>query len=397
MVDIHKYQRQLDRTIENIKKSNLINEENKQTILGFYRFCLTDGISAGKVLRYIDDAYKLAKWVKKDLPELTKTDMEEVIIQLDKQGYAEWTKYCFKVSLRKFFKWMRNSGDELPPEVKWIKMRQKNCNNKLPEDLITEEEVKKMITHARKARERSLIAVLYESGCRIHELLNLRMKHITFDTYGGVISVSGKTGSRRVRLVTSVVYLQDWLNEHPCHDDPEAFIFIKHGTSAEIVGYDRVRHLLTRIAKSAGIKKKVNPHNFRHSRASLMANHMTEAQLKEIFGWTQASRMASVYVHLSGRNTDQAVLKMYGRYIEHEKTIQPLTPIDCFRCKKLNEPTNKFCKVCGIVLDDKARMEFLQKEFEQRQANQLMDSLMKDKEVLEFLTKKLKESRLPAE
>jgi site-specific recombinase XerD len=263
MVDIHNYQRQLDRTINNIKNSKLINEDNRKTILGFYRFCLTDGLSAGKVLRYVDDAYRLARWVNKDLVTLTKTDIEEVIILLDKQSYSEWTKYCFKVALRKLFKWMRNSQDELPLEVKWIKMRQKNCNHKLPEDLLTEEEVRDMIVKANRPRERALIAALYESGCRIHELLNVRMKHVSFDNYGAVINVSGKTGSRRVRLVVSVPYIQDWINNHPFKNNPESFVWIAHDESMRIMGYDRVRLLLTRIAKRAGVKKNSSVNTLR--------------------------------------------------------------------------------------------------------------------------------------
>jgi integrase/recombinase XerD len=43
-----------------------------------------------------------------------------------------------------------------------------------------------------------------------------------------------------------------------------------------------------------------------------MANYLTEAQMNVYFGWTQGSDMPGVYVHLSGRDIDDAVLNANG-------------------------------------------------------------------------------------
>jgi len=43
-------------------------------------------------------------------------------------------------------------------------------------------------------------------------------------------------------------------------------------------------------------KKRVNPHSFRHARATHLANHLREDQMKEFSGWTQADEMGSIYV-----------------------------------------------------------------------------------------------------
>lgn len=43
-----------------------------------------------------------------------------------------------------------------------------------------------------------------------------------------------------------------------------------------------------------------------------MANYLTEAQMNDYFGWVQGSGMPSVYVHLSGRDVDDAILKANG-------------------------------------------------------------------------------------
>lgn len=99
----------------------------------------------------------------------------------------------------------------------------KNCDS--AEHMLTEEEIKKLIDFAPSVQEKALIATLYESGCRIGELIFLKIGHVKFDDHGAQLFVTGKTGLRRVRVVASVPYLIEWLNKHPLKDDSEAFFW----------------------------------------------------------------------------------------------------------------------------------------------------------------------------
>jgi len=87
--------------------------------------------------------------------------------------------------------------------------------SKLPEELLTEEEIKRMIEVANHPRDKAIIAVLYDTGTRIGEMGSLKIKHIVFDQYGAILTVNGKTGMRRVRIIFSVPYLASWLDIHP--------------------------------------------------------------------------------------------------------------------------------------------------------------------------------------
>jgi integrase/recombinase XerD len=390
MEDIHNYKKRLEQALIRLERAEII-KENRTYIKEFSQFCVANGISAGKVMRYIDDLVILSKWANKDLKECNRKDIEAVILKLEQSSYAEWTKYGFKIGIRKFFTWIRNT-EGYPEEVRWIKLSFKNGKRKLPEELVTEDEVKRMILTTNKVRDKALIAVLYESGCRIQEVLTIKIKSIIFDQYGAVINVSGKTGSRRVRLVFAVPYLQEWLNNHVEHDNPESYVWI--GKKSKLISYPSVRKVLQRIAKKAGVNKKVNPHNFRHSRASYLANHLTESQLKEVFGWAQASKMASVYVHLSGRNTDEAILRVYGKKIDVETKKDNLVPKSCPRCKTENEATHKYCKLCGMILDEEERTLLLQNEAQNKDIDKVMNALFKDKDVLALVAQKIKEVKL---
>jgi integrase/recombinase XerD len=88
--------------------------------------------------------------------------------------------------------------------------------------------------------------------------------------------------------------------------------------------YGAIRMQLTKISRKAGITKKIHPHLFRHSRATYMANYLTEAQMNAYFGWIQGSDMPSICVHLSGRDIDDAVLKANGIIEKDVSTVDIL-------------------------------------------------------------------------
>ena len=73
--------------------------------------------------------------------------------------------------------------------------------------------------------------------------------------------------------------------------------------------YIRVK-ILEKPWEGAGIEKPVDPHHFRHSRATYLANYLTEAQMCEWFGWVRGSRVPGRYVHLSSRDIDRACKTM---------------------------------------------------------------------------------------
>jgi phage FluMu protein Com len=154
--------------------------------------------------------------------------------------------------------------------------------------------------------------------------------------------------------------------------------------------YAALRITLERIAKKAGIHKKTNFHNFRHSRATYLANHLTEAQMKEFFGWVQASDMASIYVHLSGRDVDNALLKVYGIKKPEEQEESQLNPKKCPRCQEINQFTNVYCNRCGTPLDEFVRNQKIQHDIEIEKTNKILDRLLEDPQFREIFLCKLK-------
>lgn len=390
-MDIHNYKQRLVRTVANIKESS-ISEANKKLILGFHDYGFREGLSVCKIERYLYDLFRLAKMLNKDLSEATRADLEKIVTDIEKNVWTPHTKHTFKMMMRKFYRWVEGIDEKgvYPERIKWLRCTIKNNHHKLPEELLSEDDIKLMVNNCANPRDRALIAVLYESGCRIGEIGSIRVKDISPDEYGVRITVSGKTGSRRIRLISSAPYLQEWLNAHPGNRNPSDFVWLRKG-GHETLTYTRITVILKEVALRAGIRKRIYPHLFRHSRATYLAKHLTEAQMKDYLGWTQSSKMAAIYVHLSGRDTDLAILKLNGIKTEEEKQDTKLKPKECPRCKTINEFSNRFCKTCGMVIDEHEKEEIMKQDLKRGKMDDLMNDLVKDREFLELMIKKIKE------
>nr|MBI4157080.1 tyrosine-type recombinase/integrase [Candidatus Woesearchaeota archaeon] len=389
-MDLHNYKRRFDRILERLKESD-ISDEDKEWIHKFKDYCLCRGISYGKIDSYVFYAMKFVNMLGKHIKDATKEDIVRVMASLNQTAMTEQSKTTFKVMVKRLYKIVRGleDSDELPAEVKWIKIGLKDNHKKLPEELLTEEEIEKIVRSADCLRDKTLLSVLAESGARCSEIGTMKIKHISFEEYGARINIHGKTGSRKILIISSTPYLQEWINQHPDNDNPEAFLWYNFN-GGELLCYAQINHILKRAAQKAGIKKRVYPHLLRHSRATWMAsNSVGEAVMKQYLGWTQGSRMAGIYIHMSGRDTDQAILKINGMEVENKKTKIILKPQNCIRCKTNNENSNKFCKLCGLVLDKEEADNILKEDFERQQADEIMDKLVKDPEILELIKKKL--------
>lgn len=206
--DIHNYSRRYEIALRLLRESS-ISSRNKDLIERFCNDCFSQGITVGRIQKYAYILRKIAEWLEKDFDKATEDDIKRIVVVINTSSFTEWTKHDYKRSIKKLFRWL---GKE--KEVSWLKCGNIK-NKKLPEEILTDDDIKRLINAATSARDKALIAVLYESGCRTGEFLSMRIKNISFDRYGAVIVVHGKTGYKRVRLVSSVPYLVEWMNMHP--------------------------------------------------------------------------------------------------------------------------------------------------------------------------------------
>ena len=312
MMEIHNFKRRFERRMELVEQSGL-SPEDKALLFKFKDYCLCQSISYGKIERYMIDIMKYCKMLKKPITNATKEDVMRVVAEYSQEGYSEETKKGFKIMLRKLYRLVHGIDEKgvYPEEVKWISIHISQNHRLLPEELLTAEEIQNIVRQAVCVRDKALIVCLSESGCRVGEIGTMQIKHISFEQHGARLTVQGKTGMRKILVINSAPYLREWINHHPLNNNPDAPVW-HHAQQNGFLSYGRIARILKTAAKRAGIKKRVHPHLLRHSRATALAVIMSDSSMKNYLGWTQGSKMAGIYIHMSGKETDDAILKENG-------------------------------------------------------------------------------------
>ena len=332
------------------------------------------------ILRYLPPDAKLA----------TKGDIGRAVLAInnakrrDMHGnetnvdIATISKRKQKQTLKAFYRWLYNS-DEFPSVVKWIKV-DSDTLRKLPEDMLSEEEIKFLIQNCKNLRDSTVIALLWDTGMRIGEFLGLRIKDITLAKTISHVKVYGKTGGRQVPLTFSVPYLVNYFNNFRGNARPEDPLFttFEHNTVSNTpMDYPHVSKLLHDLKERTNFPKRLYPHLFRHSRATHYANFLTESQAKVFFGWTGASSMMARYVHLGGRDIDNAVFRANGIELDpNGESLKPKPSVKtCEKCREINEITAKYCIRCGTDLEKSMVKEVLDVGIVQKETDVLKKAI----------------------
>ena len=195
-LDIHNMDKKLNQAIEFLKKGGVqkkakvavkpITEKNIKLILDFYKIRTLDGKSKGTRHRELHMLIIMARMLDKDFDSASKEDIKQLVLRINSSDkYSLWTKCKLRLLFRQFYKWMKFGDDymlhdEFPEEVRWIKRNFKKSDEPqiTSKDILNEDEMKKLIDTAEHPRDKTFISILTESGARIAEIGNLRIKDV---------------------------------------------------------------------------------------------------------------------------------------------------------------------------------------------------------------------------
>lgn len=181
---------------------------------------------------------------------------------------------CTKIrAMKRFFKYLEDSGTILINPAEYIKEPKKET--RLPRSILSEDEVGRILAQPRLntingVRARAVLEVLYSTGIRLEELMNLTI--FDCDLQGGLLRVKGKFS--KDRIVPLGKHAVRFLKEYLTHVRPQ---YTKKNKTVKNLFVSRfngplskqVIELMVRdYATKAGITKKVTPHTFRHTFAT---------------------------------------------------------------------------------------------------------------------------------
>jgi hypothetical protein len=278
----------------------------------------------------------------KSFREMTKQDILAYLNNLRKSSLEDpanrWigTYNGRQMILLKFFKWLYHPDDDYrkrltPTCMQGIrKLPRKEKTSYKPSDIWEAREHAIFLKYCPYKIDRCYHALANDMSARPHEIMNLKVRDIKFSVtdegihYAEVRITQGKTGPRTVPLIDSLPFLKEWLEEHPMGQISNSYIFISqgnnHGSKLTIDGlsshYDYYKtkyfpNLLKDTTVSeydkALIKnmltKPWNLYVYRHSALTEKSQILSESVLKDHAGWTMSSKMAQIYIHLSGESS----------------------------------------------------------------------------------------------
>lgn len=377
-----------------------VREQDRRAIQAFLRHIKAHGISTGRQAKYVNELHRCAQLIRVPFRKAKRRDMEDLITRLsdheyptrDGQGneirrhYSPATMLDFRMTLRRFQKFVRYGDTDpttpFPDEVVWMRGGIKPSERREPE-FFTDGEVEALIRAADSVRDKALIAVAGEIGTRVSELLLVRLGDVQFDDAGAILHIPrGKTGSRTLRLISSVALLADYVSSHPFRSsDPEAPLWLTSCSNHQNqplswVGCSR---LLKIAAKKAGIKKsRIHMYMFRHGSATRNAKYLSDAELRLMYGWSPSSRMPAVYIHLSGGDLDEKYQQVYGSGRPVEPPKPSFAPVICPRCQEKASPGMLYCPKCATPLDQGERSKIaVQEENTKKEVSELKGLLEK--------------------
>ena len=175
-----------------------------------------------------------------------------------------------------------------------IRIKRPKKNRYMP-DILSREEVSDMIRLTNNFKHKAILTVLYSSGMRREELLNLKITDI--DSNRMLIRIrNGKGNKSRDTLLSKNALL--FLRKYYVEYRPEMYLFESWEKGAPYSG-SSVINIVRKAAKLAAITKHIYPHSLRHAFATHLLEQGTNLKIIQKLLGHGSLRSTSVYLHLA--------------------------------------------------------------------------------------------------
>ncbi|MDO9633469.1 MAG: site-specific tyrosine recombinase XerD [Paludibacter sp.] len=283
--------------------------KNKRSMIGifeeyYYYLKFEKGLSDNSFAAYKRDLKKLSDYLadaKIDVEHASPEHLHDFIIEISTMGIHPRSQARIISGVKSFYHFLiyKNKRDDDPTEL----LESPKIGLRLPEVLAVDE-IDKMIaaidlSKPEGQRNKTMLEVLYGSGLRVSELINLQISNLYLDE--GYMLVEGKGSKQRLVPLSqlSINQILLWKIDRNALDikkGHENFVFLNRR------GKQLTRAMIFTIVKDlaelAGIRKKVSPHTFRHSFAThLLENGANLRAIQQLLGH-ESITTTELYTHI---------------------------------------------------------------------------------------------------
>jgi integrase/recombinase XerD len=275
------------------------------------------GLSKNTLSAYGSDLRIFAKWLEgKPILEVDGGELSSFLASRYKVGIGSRSTARILSSLRRFYGYyIRESKIQIDPTAL---IESPHIGHPLPTSL-SEKDVELLldapeVTNALGFRDRTMLEMLYATGLRVSELVNLKFEHISFRQ--GVVRIIGKGNKERLVPVgeEAMSWLENYmdlarktiLGERQCD-----YLFVTNRAGS--MTRQAFWHIIKRHARKAGIRKELSPHTLRHAFATHLLNHGADLRVVQLLLGHADLSTTQIYTHIARERLKELHTKFHPR------------------------------------------------------------------------------------
>ena len=266
------------------------NLENYRNYLKYERAYSDNTVGA-----YMNDLNKYEEFLKKDILESDTEDLEKYLKYIKN---LESTTVAHKItSIKSYFNYNIKRGivSVNPAD----KVSRPKLTKHLPEYL-TEEEVGKLLdVEPYDYRNKTILELLYSSGIRISELVNIKTPN--YDSEECLIRIMGKGSKERIVPLGdyAINIMNDYMNNYRPLINKKHTDYVFVNNRGDKISRQFIFKVIKKEALKKGIKKDISPHTLRHTFAThLLKNGADLRIIQELLGHENIST-TQIYTHVT--------------------------------------------------------------------------------------------------
>jgi integrase/recombinase XerD len=276
-----------------------------------------NGLSKNTLNAYASDLRIFKKSLaKKALRDVDKLDISDFLSQRYDDGISARSSARILSSLRRFYAYLiREKQIKTDPTAL---IEPPRMGKPLPHTL-SEKEVDLLLNAPETssvlgARDKAMLEVLYATGLRVSELVNLTLSQVNLRL--GVLRVIGKGNKERLTPIgeEAIFYLEAYLQNSRCallSECPCERVFVTNRAAG--MTRQAFWHIIKRYAKKAEIKAHLSPHTLRHAFATHLINHGADLRVVQLLLGHSDLSTTQIYTHIANERLKELHSKFHPR------------------------------------------------------------------------------------
>ena len=281
-------------------------------IKDFNDYIISKNYSSHTLNSYLNDLFYFYLFIKKDLINVKEKDIRDYLEYLNSKNEKS-TSVRRKIStFKSFYKFLYLNNYMDKKDYPMVKIAYPKLEKKLPKfiyynDLL--EILDESLRDKDGIRDRLIIEMLYATGVRVSELVNIKYSDIDFSNRR--IIVCGKGDKERIVYYGEYAeeVLNKYMNSHEKNKDGYLFTNSKN----EQITDRGIRYIIDNIMNKLSIKVHVTPHVLRHTFATDMLNNGCDIKIvQELLGHSSL-RTTQIYTHVTNERLKEVYYNCFPR------------------------------------------------------------------------------------